>query len=509
MSCFSEEVPFLSVIIPGYNRYAYLQDLIDSIHAQADYPFELILHDDNSRDGTKELLPQLNEKLSATIYSHGLNFGLAESINRLVRLANSNYILMLNADLKIEQPLFQDTVNVLQNRYVGYLTYMSFYGEIPKAINSNGTNFMFTRGLGAGCAMAFRKDVWSQVNGWANRTVATGNADVAFMTKIVRNGYFPASLVKGNSNPLISNMSLLNQKGLDSTIGRTQYDCSYPRLFNYQPYVEQSRKRYEDAANAMQITYKEPEGEVNLHFWHTFINELIKEDYTVDWELAEKYCHVRWKDLVKLVEPNEYTQIQKKTAPMEFLKIITRETTSDLVRRVRKEYYSAQNGDELIWIADKVRTLNPTAILEIGVESGGTMKIWEQLLPQNKSSILIGIDLSPNMQWDITKSKASVTVIKGNAHTEEVLQQVKEILQDRKLDFIFIDSEHTPTAARLETETYQQFIKPLGVIGYHDIGDIKGFLDTLDSKRLERYQKLPPFSDFGEKYTIGVATYLC
>ena len=509
MSCFSEEVPFLSVIIPSYNRYAYLQELVDSIHAQADYPFELIVHDDNSRDGTKELLPKLDSKLSATIYSHGLNYGLAESINRLVRLANSNYILMLNADLKIQQPIFQDTVNVLKNLYVGYLTYMSVYGEIPKAINSNGTNFMFTRGLGAGCAMAFRKDVWSLVDGWTNKTVATGNADVAFMTKVVRHGYFSTSLVKTTSDPLISNMSLLNQQGLDSTIGRTQFDCSLPRLFYYQPYAEQSRKRYEDAANAMQITYKEPEGEVNLHFWHTFINELIKEDYTVDWELAEKYSHSRWKDQIKLLEPYEYTQIQKTPAPMEFLKLITHETTPEFVRRIRKEYYSAQNGDELIWIVDKVKMLNPTAILEIGIESGGTMKIWEQLLKQDKNSILIGIDLSPNMQWDITKSKVSVTVIKGDAHTPEVQEQVKEILQDRKLDFIFIDSEHTPRAAHLETEIYQQFLSPLGVIGYHDIGDIKDYLDTLDQRRLEKYQKLPPYSDFGEKCTIGVATYLC
>ena len=80
----------------------------------------------------------------------------------------------------------------------------------------------------------------------------------------------------------------MQQKGQDSTIGRSVFDCSYPRLFNYEPYMKQSRKRYEDAANAMQITYKEPKGEVNLDFWHKFINALIKEDYSVDWEIAKE-----------------------------------------------------------------------------------------------------------------------------------------------------------------------------------------------------------------------------
>jgi glycosyltransferase involved in cell wall biosynthesis len=507
MSCYSDEVPFLSVIIPGYNRFSYLQELVDSIHAQADYPFELLVHDDNSKDGTKDLLPSLNEKLSTTIYNHGFNFGLAESINRLVRLANSNYILMLNADLKVEQPIFQDVVNVLQKHYVGYLTLNTVYSGIPRAINSNGTNFMFIRGLGAGCAMAFRKDVWSQVEGWNNKTVATGNADVAFMTRVIRNGYFAALLVKKTTDPLITNMSQFHQNGQDSTIGRQPFDCSLPKLFKYEPYMKESRQRYENAANAMQITYKEPEGEVNIHFWHTFLNELIKEDYSVDWIIAKKHGHIRWKGLIETLEFNEYTQLHREPTNPDFLKMSLPETTREFVKRIMEKYYSAQNGDELVWIVDKVKKLTPQAILEIGVESGGTMKIWEELLPQNKGSLLIGLDLSPNMQWDITKSKVSVTVIKGDAHTSEVLQQVSELLNGRKLDFIFIDSEHTPQAACLETETYRQLLKPCGVIGYHDINDIKAYLDTLDQSRVERYIKQPPYSDFGRQNSPGIGIY--
>ena len=114
-----------------------------------------------------------------------------------------------------------------------------------------------------------------------------------------------------------------------------------------------------------------------------------------------------------------------------------------------KQYYSAQNGDEFIWIVDKVKKLNPTAILEIGIEAGGTLKIWEQLLTQNKDSLLIGIDLSPNVQWDLKQSNVSVTVIQGNAHNIDVFKQVQSILKGRKFDFIFIDAEHTNYAARL------------------------------------------------------------
>jgi glycosyltransferase involved in cell wall biosynthesis/predicted O-methyltransferase YrrM len=511
MSCYTNEVPFLSVIIPGYNRFSYLQELVDSIHAKADCPFELIIHDDNSKDGTKDLLPKLNEKVSATIYSHGLNFGLAESINRLVRMASSNYILMLNADLQVTNPIFQDTVNVLQCPYIGYLTFMTVYGPSTLAINHNGTYFALSRGLGSGCALAFRKDVWNQVNGWANKTVATGNADVAFMTKIVKHGYFPATLVKSLQDPLIWNMSQITQNGFDSTIGRGQYDCSLPKLFNYEPYIKQSRQRYEDAANAMQITYKEPEGEVNIHFWHTFLNELIKEDFTVNWEIAQRYGHIKWKDQIEQVPVQWDLNPQSRKEP-NFLEVPASnlpETTAAMVRRIWQKYYSAQNADELIWIADKVKKLNPTAILEIGVESGGTLKIWEQLLKQDESSILIGIDLSPNIicQTHFSETKISVTIINGDAHSPKVLQAVEQVLKTRKFDFIFIDSEHTSKAASLETEMYKHLLNPGGLIGYHDINCITEFLSNLDQGKLEIYHKGPPYSDFGAQNSPGIGIY--
>ena len=253
------------------------------------------------------------------------------------------------------EPIFQDTVNVLQSPYVGYLTYMSLYGPSTPAINKNGTYFALSRGLGSGCAIAFRKDVWKQVNGWTNKTVASGNADVAFMAKVVKHGYFPTMLVKDLQDPLIWNISQMTQNGLDSTIGRPYYDCSLPKLFNYEPYMKQSRQRYEDAANAMQITYKEPAGEVNLHYWHTFLNELIKEDYTVNWEVAERYGHAAWKDQIKQV-PVQWKLNPKPQKEPNFLDLTTSnlpETTSAMVRRIMQQYYSAQNFDELVWIVRK------------------------------------------------------------------------------------------------------------------------------------------------------------
>lgn len=147
-----------------------------------------------------------------------------------------------------------------------------------------------------------------------------------------------------------------------------------------------------------------------------------------------------------------------------------------------KNYEIAQNYDELRWLIRKVEDISPTAILEVGVAKGGTLKVWEELLRRNgkgKENILIGIDIDPHVSWDISKSDINVTVITNNSHDESTLQQVKEILKDRRLDFIYIDGEHTNEAVEKDYLMYGTLVRPNGLIGFHDYTGMKQFIDTL------------------------------
>jgi glycosyltransferase involved in cell wall biosynthesis len=49
-------MPKVSVIIPTYNRKAWLQQAVDSVFAQTYRDFELIIIDDGSTDGTGEAI---------------------------------------------------------------------------------------------------------------------------------------------------------------------------------------------------------------------------------------------------------------------------------------------------------------------------------------------------------------------------------------------------------------------------------------------------------------------
>lgn len=300
MRNFNDEIEFISVIIPSFNRFHYLEELIDSIHKHADTPFELIIHDDNSNDGTKEKLLLLKDKTSTIIFNNGLNLGLSESIDRMVNIAGSNYIFMLNSDCKIERPIFRSIINTLKCQFTGLIVPMSALYDVPRLILNDSTYFYLNRGIGMGCISAFRKDLWQAVGGWNSHATTSGNSDVSFACRILKNGYFITSLTCKYGEPLVVNLSMERQAGCDSTIGKNSVpDCSYPRLFNYENYVQKSHERHVEIDKSMQKNYVTSEGETNIHFWHTFCEQLIDEWYEINWDVAKKYGHYRWKDDVE------------------------------------------------------------------------------------------------------------------------------------------------------------------------------------------------------------------
>lgn len=185
------------------------------------------------------------------------------------------------------------------------------------------------------------------------------------------------------------------------------------------------------------------------------------------------------------------------------------------------KHHLTQNFNEILWLSNNVEKVianndKPSAIIEIGVDAGGSFKIWEQILSLSnnlgKKNVLIGVDIGCNLQWDKTKSDITVEFVVGNSHDINTLNKVKKILadnniKDEKIDFVFIDGEHNPRAARQDFFMYGGLVRQGGIVGFHDYHDVKGFLDTLDSYRLEVFEDKPPYDKKYRKQGIGTAIY--
>ena len=87
--------PLVSVIIPTYNRAAYLQKALQSVKEQTYQPLEIIVIDDGSTDDTRIMLEGCEVQLR---YIYQENKGISGARNTGIRNANGEYVAFLDSD---------------------------------------------------------------------------------------------------------------------------------------------------------------------------------------------------------------------------------------------------------------------------------------------------------------------------------------------------------------------------------------------------------------------------
>jgi GT2 family glycosyltransferase len=90
--------PLISVIIPTYNRSYCLPRALDSVLAQTYSNFEIIVIDDGSTDGTRDLITRSYGHDSRIRYFCQQNQGVAAARNQGLARSQGNYIALLDSD---------------------------------------------------------------------------------------------------------------------------------------------------------------------------------------------------------------------------------------------------------------------------------------------------------------------------------------------------------------------------------------------------------------------------
>jgi glycosyltransferase involved in cell wall biosynthesis len=92
--------PKLSVVIPVYNERATLQQIVSRVQG-VDIDKEIILVDDFSTDGTREVLKQL-EGGNVRVLLHDRNLGKGAALHTAFAQASGQYVLVQDADLEYD-----------------------------------------------------------------------------------------------------------------------------------------------------------------------------------------------------------------------------------------------------------------------------------------------------------------------------------------------------------------------------------------------------------------------
>jgi len=131
-----------------------------------------------------------------------------------------------------------------------------------------------------------------------------------------------------------------------------------------------------------------------------------------------------------------------------------------------------QKKSEILSLAKMVQDLNPTNILEIGTERGGTLFIWAAIASQKAISCdLQQMDFQREFyaKFPPAGSDCKIRLLVGDSHCEELVQLVENELDGELIDFLFIDGDHSEVGVAQDFEMYNQFVRKGGLIAFHDI----------------------------------------
>lgn len=92
----------ISVIIPSFNNEKTIEECVSSVLKNDYEKFEVIVVDDKSTDGTKEIVKRLNDGRVRLIVNRS-NSGSSFSRNRGIRMSKGEIILLLDSDSYVEK----------------------------------------------------------------------------------------------------------------------------------------------------------------------------------------------------------------------------------------------------------------------------------------------------------------------------------------------------------------------------------------------------------------------
>ena len=197
----------VSVVIPNYNYAHYLRETIDSVLAQTYSDIEIIVVDDGSKDGSKDVLVGYGDKVS-TIFQQ--NQGVSAARNNGVAASEGEFVAFLDADdvwlpTKVEKQVERfrgdadlglvhvgvDEIDADGNSLVHRLEGVE--GKVCTTL------LMLKREgvLGGGSGMMIRRTVFDEVGGFDLRLSTSADWDLAYrVSELYEVGFVAEILLK-------------------------------------------------------------------------------------------------------------------------------------------------------------------------------------------------------------------------------------------------------------------------------------------------------------------------
>lgn len=138
-----------------------------------------------------------------------------------------------------------------------------------------------------------------------------------------------------------------------------------------------------------------------------------------------------------------------------------------------------QVPEEFLSLARLVESRRPRTVLEVGTADGGTLFAHARLA--HPEALIISIDLPHGLfgggypPWRIPLYESfagphqRLELMRVDSHAPGTATRLERLLDGRRIDYAFIDGDHTYDGVRQDFDLCLRFAAPAAVIAFHDI----------------------------------------
>jgi len=141
-----------------------------------------------------------------------------------------------------------------------------------------------------------------------------------------------------------------------------------------------------------------------------------------------------------------------------------------------------QSKKEISILLSFLQSRKVKSILEIGTSEGGTLFLLSRVASEDAKIVSIdllegigGGHLYPKWKSALYSSFARKTqemkLLRANSYDRATFDKVSSIFENEKIDFVFIDGDHSYEGVRKDFELYYPLVADDGIIAFHDINE--------------------------------------
>ena len=130
-----EPEPFLlSVVMPCYNERDTILGIVEAVLSQPVQPVELIIVDDGSTDGTRDLLASLEGREGIRVFLHERNQGKGAALRTGVSRVAGSIVLIQDADLEYDPAEYSRLIDPIRSGKAAVVFGSRFMGGGPHRV---------------------------------------------------------------------------------------------------------------------------------------------------------------------------------------------------------------------------------------------------------------------------------------------------------------------------------------------------------------------------------------